>query len=127
MREFTKRILIFVAAISLILFSIDMYNSTKEVWFEGSNEINSDIKKIEIALINAGESFEKIVSRVSGITSAILIEQGNDFVEIKTNEGLMKRTNIIKSIESDKIFLNLTKNIRRERQCSPTLIFVMNT
>ena len=29
-----------------------------------------------------------------GLTSVELVEQGNDFVIIRTNEGLMKRTNI---------------------------------
>jgi hypothetical protein len=36
-----------------------------------------------------------------GMTSVELVDQGSDFVTIKTNEGLMKRTNISKRGEGD--------------------------
>ncbi len=36
---------------------------------------------------------------MSGISSTELIEQGQDYVIIRTNEGIMKRTNISKQIE----------------------------
>jgi hypothetical protein len=38
-----------------------------------------------------------------GLTSVALVEQGNDFVTIRTNEGLMKRTNISKRIEAGSV------------------------
>jgi hypothetical protein len=38
-----------------------------------------------------------------GLTSVELVEQGSDFVIIRTNEGLMKRTNISKLIESERV------------------------
>jgi hypothetical protein len=38
-----------------------------------------------------------------GITSVELMEQGQDYVKIKTNEGLMTRKNISKISESDRL------------------------
>ena len=38
-----------------------------------------------------------------GLTSVELVEQGSDFVVIRTNEGLMKRTNISKLIEAESV------------------------
>lgn len=82
-----------------------MYNSSKKNWFEGASEANSSLETVKDALENKGEFFEGIIRRVSGITNVELQEAGNDFVTIKTNEGLMKRTNIKTIIESDKIIL----------------------
>jgi hypothetical protein len=38
-----------------------------------------------------------------GLTSVELVDQGSDSVTIKTNEGLMKRTNISKRIEAERV------------------------
>lgn len=73
------------------------------VWFEGSNEINCTIQQVKHALENLGEHYVGVVSLMPGMTSVELIEQGSDFVTIKTNEGLMKRTNISKQIEVERV------------------------
>jgi hypothetical protein len=38
-----------------------------------------------------------------GLVNVELVEQGDDFVIIKTNEGLIKRTNISKPIETESV------------------------
>jgi hypothetical protein len=73
------------------------------VWFEGSNEIECNIEKVKNALENHGEHYVGVTSHMPGLTSVELVEQGSDSVTIKTNEGLMKRTNITKRIETESV------------------------
>ncbi len=73
------------------------------VWFEGSNEIECNIQQVKHALENHGEHYVGVISLMPGLTSVELVEQGSDFVTIRTNEGLMKRTNISKRIEAESV------------------------
>jgi hypothetical protein len=73
------------------------------VWFEGSNEIECNIQQVKHAIENHGEYFVGVISFMPGLTSVELVEQGSDFVTIRTNEGLMKRTNISKRIEAESV------------------------
>ena len=75
------------------------------VWFEGSNEIECNIQQVKDALENLGEYFVGIVSLMPGMANVELVEQGTDFVTIRTNEGLMKRTNITKLIEAESVIM----------------------
>ena len=72
-------------------------------WFEGSNEIACDIQQVKSTLENLGEYFVGITALMPGLTSAELIEQGNDFVTIRTSEGLMKRTSISNRVEAQSV------------------------
>lgn len=73
------------------------------VWFEGSDEIECNIQQVKHALENHGEHYVGVISLMPGLTSVELVEQGSDFVIIRTNEGLMKRTNISKRIEAESV------------------------
>ncbi len=73
------------------------------VWFESSNEIECNIQQVKQSLENHGEHFVGVISLMPGLTSVELVEQGSDFVIIRTNEGLMKRTNISKRIEAESV------------------------
>ena len=73
------------------------------VWFEGSGEINCSTQRVKDALEDPGEFFAGIVSLIPGLTSVELVEQGSDFVTIRTNEGLMQRTNLAKHIEAERV------------------------
>ena len=73
------------------------------VWFEGSNEIECSIQQVKHALENQGEHYVGVISFMPGLTSVELVEQGSDFVTIKTNEGLMKRTDISKRVEAESV------------------------
>ena len=73
------------------------------VWFEDSNEIECTIEQVKHALENLGEHYVSVISLMPGLTSVKLVEQGRDFVIIRTNEGLMKRTNISKHIEAERV------------------------
>jgi len=71
------------------------------IWFEGDSEIQCTIQQVKQALENHGEHYVGVISLMPGLASVELVEQGSDFVTIKTNEGLMKRTNISKRIEAE--------------------------
>ena len=73
------------------------------VWFEGSSEIECDIEHVKHALENLGECFVGVTSRIPGMTSVALEGQGPGFVNIRTNEGLMKRTGILKRTETERV------------------------
>lgn len=73
------------------------------IWFEGTSEIECNIEQVKQALENHGEHYVGVISLMPGLASVELVEQGGDFVTIKTNEGLMKRTNITKRIEAERV------------------------
>lgn len=75
-------------------------------WFEGSGQINCSIDDVAKSIENPGSFFEAVVACMPGISSTELLEQGEDSVIIRTNEGLMKRTNISKRIEPESIVLD---------------------
>ena len=70
------------------------------IWFEGFGEIECNISQVKHTLDNLGEHYVGVISLMPGLTSVELVEQGSDFVTIKTNDGLMKRTNISKLVEA---------------------------
>jgi carbon monoxide dehydrogenase subunit G len=73
------------------------------VWFEGDTDIDCTIEQVARALENPGELFSGVTSLMPGLTSVELVEQGGHSLTIKTNEGLMKRTNISKRIDAESV------------------------
>lgn len=85
------------------------------VWFEGSNEIECSIQQVKDALENLGEHYVGVVGRMQSLTSVELVEQGPDFVIIRTNEGLMKRTNISKLTEAKSVIVEFDEEYQAGR------------
>ncbi len=50
-----------------------------------------------------------------GLTSVEKMEEGSDFVTIRTNEGLMKRTNISRIIENEKLTIEFDEEYQAGR------------
>jgi hypothetical protein len=73
------------------------------IWFEGSTEIECNIQQLKRAIKDIGNFYVGVISHMPGLTSVELVEHGADFVTIKTNEGLMQRTNISQSIEGERV------------------------
>lgn len=73
------------------------------VWFEGAGEIDCDLGRVKVALQSPGALFVGVVTLMPGLTSVELVEEGSDFVTIRTNEGLMERTNLSKRIEAERV------------------------
>jgi hypothetical protein len=53
-----------------------------------------------------------------------LVEQGSDFVTIRTNEGLMKRTNITKRIEAERVVVAFDEEYQAGSKVTTTSHFV---
>ena len=94
-----------------------MKESLKQIWFEDTSQINCKIDEVEKSLTDLGNHFKEVISKMAGMTTVELIEQGNDFVTIRTNEGIMKRTNI--SIVSDES--KITVEFDEEYQAGKTI------
>ena len=77
------------------------HGATVTVWFEGEDVIDCTIQQVKQALDDPGGLYAGVTSLMPGMTSVELVEQGINSVTIKTNEGLMKRTNISKRIEAE--------------------------
>ena len=73
------------------------------VWFEGSNEIECTLEQVKRAIGDHGAHLIGVVSLMPGLTDVDLVEQGRDFVTIRTNEGLMKRMNIAVRVEAEAV------------------------
>ena len=76
-----------------------------KTWFEGSIEIESSLEIVKKSVQSIGKHYNDVVSIMPGITDSKLVEQGEGFVRIKTNEGLMRRTNISKTISPDRVVI----------------------
>ena len=74
-----------------------------KVWFDGEGDIACDMQQIQGALEKPGDYFVAVVSLMPGLTQVELVEQGEDFVTIRTNEGLMQRTNLSRSIDAARV------------------------
>ncbi len=77
------------------------------IWFEGKNDIACSMQQVKDALSNHGQHYVEVISLMPGLTSVELVEQSPDAVTIRTNEGLMKRTNISKTTEAERVVVDL--------------------
>ena len=87
----------------------------EKLWFEGSIKIDCTIKAIIKSFNNIGEHYVGMVGHMPGMTTVELLDQGSDFVTIKTNEGIMKRTNISKHVEADRVVLEFDEEYKASR------------
>ncbi|NQT63991.1 MAG: hypothetical protein HQ556_13605 [Candidatus Marinimicrobia bacterium] len=92
MKIFLTVVLIFCSM--LLAGESSQQGGKMDIWFDGSNNIACDIQQVKQSLENLGEHYVAIVGLMPGLSSVELVDQGSDFVTIKTNEGYMKRTNI---------------------------------
>ena len=87
----------------------------KKYWFEGSSIIDCNFQILEPAIENHANFYEGVVSCMSGISSVEVLEQGGDYLIFKTNEGIMKRTNIKKSYKPDIIEIEFDEEYKAGR------------
>lgn len=86
------------------------------VWFEDSNEIAANVQQVKDSFENLGEHYVGVVSLFPGLTTVELVEEGSDFVTIRTNEGLMKRTNISSVAEADRFVVEFDEDYQAGRR-----------
>jgi hypothetical protein len=74
-------------------------------WFEGTTEIDCELEAVKSSVADFGAHFSGVVRSMPGIVESELLEQGDDFVTIRTNEGLMRRHNIECTVGDDEVIL----------------------
>lgn len=95
----------------------------KKIWFKGSDSIDCEFKRLVQAIENHGKFYEGVVGFMPGISHAELLEQGIDFLIIKTNEGIMKRTNMKKIITKDAISVEFDEEYRAGKMITTSTHF----
>ncbi len=82
------------------------------IWFEGSIEIECTMQQVKDAFDNLGKHYVGVIGFMPGLTSVELVDQGDDFVTIRTNEGLMKRTKFSKQIEAERVVVEFDEEYK---------------
>ena len=100
-----------------------MDNTRKKTWFEGSGNLQTDLSKVKNSLNDIGLYFTDLINLMPGMNDVKLIEQGNDFVAIQTNEGIMKRTNISMEIFNDKVTIEFDEEYKAGKMITATSHF----
>ncbi len=73
------------------------------IWFEGRAAIRCSMRRVDDALADLGAYYRGVTELMPGMTSVELLDQGEDFITIRTNEGLMTRTNISRHADGDRV------------------------
>ena len=106
---------------TIINTSLLMKNKHKEsTWFEDFIIITCNFKKINDSLKNIGKFHTEITKLMPGINMSELIEQGTNHVTIKTNEGVMKRTNISKNIQKNTTIIEFDEEYQAGNKITTT-------
>lgn len=77
-----------------------------KIWFSGSAPIAASLSQIYNALAQFGKHHTDTVSKMPGMLSVELQEETSDSITIKTNEGIMKRYNMV--LEQGDSFVRMT-------------------
>jgi hypothetical protein len=85
------------------------------IWFENYNEIDCDIQKVKQSFNNYDEHYAGVIRLMPGLTSVEVMEEGIDFVNIKTNEGLMRRRNISRTIDDENVIVEFDEEYQAGR------------
>ena len=72
------------------------------IWFEGENEVNCSLDQVCHALDDLGGHYLALLEFLPSVTSVELVDQSGDSVTIRTNEGLIRRTNITRELTEDR-------------------------
>ncbi len=73
------------------------------VWFDGTSEVDCSLDRVKRVAGNAGEHFVGVVGLMPGLTSVELVEHDGRSVTIRTNEGLMTRTDVSTVVDADRV------------------------
>lgn len=94
------------------------------IWFEGTSDIESSIEQVQRYLDDHGELFVGIVRLIPGMSMVEIVDQGSDYVTIRTNEGLMQRTNITKQVGPSRVVLEFDEQYDAGSKVTATSHFV---
>jgi len=74
-----------------------------KIWFEGEGPIACELREVAQAHEDLGAVFIALVARMPGLSAVELVDQGEDRVVIRTNEGLMTRSGITVTADATSI------------------------
>ena len=94
------------------------------VWFEGNSELKCTIEDVKQSLQELGAHHVGFVGEMPGLTNVELVEESSDSVTIKTNEGVMKRTNIAVLVEDQRVRIELDEHYQAGSKVTATSHFV---
>lgn len=95
-----------------------------KIWFEGDSEIECDIQQVKTSFKNLGDHYVAVVGLMPGMTTVELLEQGDNFVTIRTNEGVMNRTNISIQIEAESVSVEFDEEYKAGSKMTGTSHYV---
>lgn len=101
-----------------------MKNKRRKIWFHDSILINCSINIVKQSLNNLGGHYKRIISVMPGMNTVELLEHGSDHVTIKTNEGIMKRTNISVIAKKDEIIIEFDEEYKAGKAITSNAHFV---
>jgi hypothetical protein len=79
-----------------------------KIWFTGNTTLQCSFEKIKTETKQINLFITSIVGRMPGITSVEIMAEDIGFVKIKTNEGVLTRTNIV--VSSDHSTITISSN-----------------
>lgn len=77
------------------------------VWYDGVIELECSIEEVKQSVEDLGRHYVGVVGRMPGMSGVELVEQSDDSVTIKTNEGTMRRTSISTRVDTDSVVIEL--------------------
>lgn len=92
-------------------------------WFEGVGEIDCSLDTVASDLDDLGRHYVGVIGLMPGMTAVELVDQGSDSVTIKTNEGLMTRTNIVKRIDANIVVVEFDEHYEAGSKVTATTHF----
>ena len=94
------------------------------VWFEGKNDIECDIQDVKRSFEDLGKHYVGVIGRMPGMTGVELLDQTSDSVSIKTNEGIMWRTNISTRVDAQSLTVELDEEYQAGSRVTTTSHFL---
>ncbi len=91
--------------------------------YEGDIEIDCSIEDVKRSVADLGTHYVGVVSRMPGLSSVELVDQSADSVTITTNEGTMRRTNIVTTIDADRVVIELDEEYEAGSKVTATSHF----
>jgi hypothetical protein len=82
------------------------------------------MQRVKESFDGLGSHYVGVVERMPGMTKVELVEEGDDFVTIRTNEGLMRRTNVSKRFEAERVVVEFDEKYQAGSRVTTTSHFL---
>lgn len=93
------------------------------IWFEGDGDIRCTLQSAGDDLGDLGAHFVGVVSLMPGVAAVELVDEAPGIVTIRTNEGIMTRTNITVISEGEALVLEFDEKYEARSKVTATSHF----